>query len=546
MRTDRPKPEEQTGDFGPKTVNTFERGGVVSFCPIASAIGQRVLEDGGNAMDAAVATAMALAVTYPQAGNLGGGGLLMVHDRLETHCLDFRETAPTAAKPEVFSDRAMSVRGAAAAGVPSTVAGMAELLKRFGTWNWSDVVAPSVELAEAGVWITSRQAAYFSSYGKDLARFPATVRCFFPGGAPPRPGSLLKQPELGETMRMLMAEGPATFYQGAIADRIVASVSEAGGLMTKEDLAGYRPHWRRPARRNFFGHELLSAPLPSGGGFVLGVTLGLLESAGGCEPGLDELVRLTLLVRALRVAFALRRNLLGDPDGLPARELETVYELTERVFTGGSLEQFEDWLRAKPEIPALPEGDCTTHFCVLDKRGNAVSCTYSLNTLFGSKFVPRGTGILLNNTLDDFLIKEGQANWYSLMESRKNRITPGRRPVGSMSPTIALRDGKVAFLIGAAGGPKIPSLVAQVTATMFTRKTSLADAVWAPRVHHQFVPDRIMVEAALPEHLREGLARTGFEIEEQRNLGIASALYVDPKTGGISAVLDPRFSHFTP
>ncbi len=216
------------------------------------------------------------------------------------------------------------------------------------------------------------------------------------------------------------------------------------------------------------------------------------------------------------------------------------------MFLPGSLETFEDWLRGKPDAPPLAEGNSTTHFCVIDKHGNAVSCTYSLNTLFGSKFVAHDTGILLNNTLDDFCIKEGRANWYALLEGKKNRIHPGRRPVGSMSPTIALRDRKVAFLIGAAGGPRIPSLVAQVTHSMFTRGVSLADAVWFPRVHHQYVPDRILVEAALPEHLREGLAQSGFEVEEQRNLGIASALYVDPKTGAFSAVLDPRFSHFTP
>ena len=523
-----------------------EEGCVVSYCPIASAVGTRVLLEGGNAVDATVATALALAATYPQAGNLAGGGFMIIKPpRGEAQLLDYRESAPRLADPALFAaakDR--SVRGGLAVAVPGTVAGLAEAVKKHGTWGWDRLVKPAIELSELGTWITNRQARYLGLYHKDLTSFPETASAILKAdGTVWRPGDLFRNPDLGKTLRILGEHGPEAFSEGTIGEAIVKTVQRYGGVMDVGDLRAYKPIWRKPYHRRLFGHDVYTTPLPSGGGFVVIVSLALLEAAGCADLPVRSAARYELLGRAFRIAFALRAEFAGDPEVVPPAMLARCEEFTHAPFDAGSIERFERALGIigeRPVMDAYPPRN-TTNMCAIDSNGMAVANTYSLNTLFGSKLVAEGTGILLNNTIDDFGILPDVPNWYQLFEGRYNTLAPGLRPLGNMSPTIVCNGDVTELAIGGSGGPRIPTAVTQTILGMYGNGLALSQAAGLPRVHHQWRPTQLDVEDALDFTHQQALERLGFDIVQFPRLGILSAVQYDVAGKTLMALLDTRF-----
>jgi gamma-glutamyltranspeptidase/glutathione hydrolase len=521
---------------------------VISACPIASALGLRVLKEGGNAADAAATVGFALAATYPQAGNLGGGGFALVVPRGQPgHVLDYREVAPKAVDPDGYVDANGRVTercrvGGAATAVPGTVAGMAELLGRYGRWKWDRVLAPVIDLAKRGHWLMNRQATYLRLYEQELSRFEETKRCFLIDGASPLPGTHLTQPDLARALQTLADAGPQDFYEGTIAEAIVRNIQSHGGVLDEQDLRDYSCRWREPQSGSYLGWELLTTPPPSGGGFVVSTALKLLEAMGAHHhpPGSAE--RLRLVARVLRVAFFHRRALVGDPDWMDDAALQALEEFGRGELGAGTLEQLEREAGAIPSTLPPPGGDHTTHYCVIDGDGLAVSNTYSLNTLFGNKLCVDGYGFLLNNTIDDFQILEGTANWYGIVEGDSNRLAPGRRPVGSMCPTLLRKEGTAELVIGAAGGPRIPSLITQVTMGVVADGLAIHDAMRQPRVHHQRWPDVLQAEDSLPPDVRAALAAGGFEVSDAAALGIGTAILALLDGGRNTGALDHRSS----
>lgn len=516
-------------------------GCIVSYCPIASALGSQALATGGNCIDAAVATAFGLAVTYPQAGNIGGGGFLIAHlPERGDHALDYRETAPRKLTMEhlvdghgLIGDR--NVFGAYAVGVPGTVAGLGEAHRRFGRLGWDRLVAPAIALAERGVWLTSRQASYLELYHAELSRAESTRRQFTGGDRPLLPGTLFVQEALGRTLRRIAEQGPDEFYRGETARLIASEIARSGGVLDEEDLAGYRPVWRAPATLDALSHRLLCPPLPSAGSRVLRLSLALVESLGVRALPAGSVERLAWLARIFRWAYSQRRATAGDPDHLPPELLAE--DLAAPRLDRARFEARERELAA-PQPRSLSAGaDNTTHFCVLDSEGGAVSNTYSLNILFGSKLTVSGAGFLLNSSVDDFSL--GHANWYDLDDGDHNRIAPGRRAASSMTPSLLLRDGKVAMVVGASGGPRIPTVLTQVMLSVLGDGTAIDDAVREPRLHHQLRPDLTCVERRMPEPIAEALSRRG-RVERVPNLGIVAGIRLG-EDGELQAALDGRF-----
>jgi gamma-glutamyltranspeptidase/glutathione hydrolase len=520
-------------------------GCVVSYCPIASAIGSRVLIEGGNAVDAVVATALALSATYPQAGNLAGGGFMLIKPfNGEAELLDYRESAPRAIDAKMFKDaREHSTRGGLAVAVPGTVAGLGAAIERYGTWSWDRLVRSAVEVAELGLWVTNRQARYLELYHKDLCIFPETARALLPAdGSMWKPGDLFRNPDLAKTLRTLGSEGPKAFSEGQIAEAIIRTTRRYGGVLDLQDLRDYRPIWRKPYQRKLFGHDVLTTSLPSGGGFVILTSLALLEAAGCTDLPVRSSARYELLGRAFRIAFALRSEFAGDPAIVPPDLLARCEALTNAPFDAGSIERFERALGLTDEPakrePSPPRN--TTHIAAIDSNGMAVSNTYSLNTLFGSKLVAEGTGTLLNNTIDDFGIAD-VPNWYSLLEGKHNRLAPGLRPLGNMAPTIVCSEGIAELAIGGSGGPRIPTAVAQTILGMYGNNMALAQAATMPRVHHQHWPTQLDVEDSLDQQHKEALERLGYEVVQFPRLGILAAVQYDVNLKTLMALLDSRF-----
>jgi gamma-glutamyltranspeptidase/glutathione hydrolase len=524
----------------PHPLLSADAGCVVSYCPFASALGSRVLAEGGNAIDAAVATALGLAVTYPQAGNLGGGGFMTVHGpRGEDHVLDFRETAPRKLRLEHFvGERGLiedrNVFGAFAVGVPGTVAGLAAALERLGTFAWDRLVGLAVDLAERGIWLTSRQASYLALYTEALARWPSTRAQFTDDGRPLLPGTLFVQRDLARTLRRLADEGPRAFYEGEIARLIAAEVARGGGVLDAEDLAAYAPVWRTPEVLEFAGRSVVTTPLPSAGGPVLHAILSFAEALGLARLPAGSIERYDLFARILRVAYALRDR-AGDPDHLPDRA-PACEVLDARAFALAEQALAEN--PAGSLTPARPRASNTTHFSVVDGAGGAVSCTYSLNTLFGCKVAVTGAGFLLNSSVDDFSL--GLANWYDLEQGENNCLGPGHRAVSSMCPTVVTRGGRVEMILGASGGPRIPTVIAHLLLSVLCDRVAVDDAVRSPRVHHQHRPNILYVEKRLPESTLLGLRARGHAVERALNLGIGALIHLGPD-GELSAALDPRF-----
>ncbi|MDB4958304.1 MAG: ggt [Myxococcales bacterium] len=536
--------------FPPQPHLKLDPGCVVSSCPIASAFGAQVLYGGGNAVDAAVATSLALAITYPQAGNIGGGGFMMIHHEGEVHMLDYREQAPSRVHPDLYDDEgadiSKSTLGALAVAVPGTVAGLAEAHRKFGTWTWSDICKLVAPLAGVGNWLTTRQSSSLKLYLEWLQRFESTCKYYLPNGAPPRPGTLFVQSDLAETLRLIGEQGPDAFYKGPIAELIVAQVKKLGGVLDRDDLAAYRPVWRKPLHRQYRGHDVYLPALPSAGGLVAALALGGAEATNLEKLPYASPEWVQGWARVFRAAFSFGNQLGGDPDHLSEAEQAEVKQLAEGTMTLADFERLETHL---PQTDALV-GDAkaaqrlsTTHFSILDRDGMAVANTYSINTLFGSKMAVEGGGFLLNNTIADFRIATGP-NWYGLLQGDRNRLTPGCRPASSMTPSLVLKGGQLVMAIGGSGGPRITTSVSQVIAGVFGSGLPLSESVRRPRVHHQLFPDDLVVEKGIPASTIERLTKDGHQVSVVNALGIIAAIRRRLDDNELSAVLDSRFGDF--
>ena len=499
----------------------------------ATEIGVDVLRSGGNAVDAAVAVGLALAVTEPNAGNLGGGGFMLL--RLadgRSKFIDFRERAPASASRDMYLDNEgnptdESLVGYRAAGVPGTVRGLALALNRYGTKTWASMVAPAQRLAVDGFEVTWDLAQSLISSSR-LRRFPESRRIFLNGGSPFHLGDTFRQPDLAATLGRLARVGPDEFYEGETARLIAADMSANGGTISAADLASYAPVERDPVTGTYRGHKVLSAPPPSSGGAGVIQILNILEEFDLASTGAGSAATIHLVAEAMRRFFADRARFFGDTDfvEIPLRGMLSKAYATERrksIQTD----------RASPSAavgqsrPSGYESDETTHYAVVDAEGNAVAVTYTLNGGYGSGVTAKGTGVLLNNEMDDFTAKPGSPNTYGLLQSENNAIEPGKRPLSAMSPTIVLRDGKTRLVLGAQGGPTIITSVTQVLLDVVDFGMNVQQAVDFPRFHHQWMPDLLYLEpSGASSETRKRLRALGHSLDFGRRLGHIEAIEI--------------------
>ena len=520
-----------------------QNGVVVSGHPLASQVGARVLEQGGNAIDAAVATGFALAAVLPEAGNLGGGGFLVV--RLpsgDVRTLDYREKAPALATRDMYLDELgeptdASVNGHLASGVPGSVAGLWDMHAEFGSTAWAELVAPAIELA-AGHELDLVRHEHLEDAADRLGRYEGSRSAFLPTGEVPAAGSIFAQPDLARTLERIRDQGRDGFYTGETADLIVAEMERGNGIISHQDLLDYRAVWRDPIETRYRGHTLYSMPPPSSGGVTLAMILNILEGFDPLPPA-DSPELLHLQAEAMRRAFVDRNLLLGDPDfvDLPLeRLLSSAYAEDQRSTI--------DPGRATPtptDAFEMPEGTNTTHYSVVDGNGMAVAITTTINSSFGSAVTVSGAGFLLNNEMDDFAAAPGKPNQFGLVEGEPNAIEPGKRMLSSMTPTIVLGPaGDLSLVLGSPGGPTIITSVFQVISRVLDHGSSLAAAVEAPRMHHQALPDRIYFEPeGFSPAARQRLSEMGHELlERTSNSGDVTAIRVIDS--GFEGVADPR------
>ena len=516
----------------------------------AAQIGVDVLKQGGNAVDAAVATGFAMAVSYPSAGNLGGGGYMVIHlaGRHTDVAIDYRETAPAAATRDMFLDQngeadpRKSRDSALAIGVPGTVAGLALALARYGSGKFSiaDLIAPAIRLAREGLPIADDVAETLPGAARRLARWPSAAKIFLkPDGQALGPGDRLVQSDLADTLDAIARGGPQAFYEGPVADKLVAAVRAAGGILAAEDLKSYRPLMREPVRGRYRGYDIVSMPPSSSGGVVLIEMLNILEGYRAGELGTDNPLRAHLLVEAMQRAYADRAVFLGDPATVTAplaRLMSKPYARQQR--SGIDLARATPARDIRPAGAPAHEGDNTTHFSVVDRFGNAVSNTYTLNFSYGLGLVAEGTGVLLNNELDDFAAKPGAPNAYGLVGGDANAPGPGKRPLSSMTPTIVLKNGKPFLVTGSPGGSRIITAVLQVISNVIDLKLPIGPAVAAARIHDQWSPDEVVVERGLKPELIQGLEGFGHTVKQDVPRTSANSIMATPQ--GLVGAADPR------
>ena len=530
-------------------VVTAAHGMVATDAPLATHVGAEILRSGGNAIDAAVATAFALAVVFPEAGNLGGGGFLVVHmgDGREAS-LDFRETAPAAATRNMYlgadghADN-RSITGDLAAGVPGSVAGLWEAHARYGSRPWPELLAPAIALAEQGFIADSEFAHAIRGDSARLARFPAAAVLFFPGGRVPSPGERWRNPDLAAVLRRIAADGPKGFYAGRTAELIEAEMHRGGGLITGRDLAEYRARWRAPVEFTYRGHRVISMPLPSSGGITMALMAHQLSRYDLRGMGWHSPRSLHLLAEAMRRAFAVRNALLGDPDfaSVPvARLLSQGYADT--LASSILPERATPSSRIHMGDGASSEGRQTTHFSIVDGHGGAVALTTTINGNFGAAVVVTGAGFLLNDEMDDFAAEPGRPNMFGLVQGDLNAIAPGKRMLSSMTPTIVLGADDTPLLVtGASGGPTIISSAFEVMSNVLDFDMDIGAAVRAPRVHHQHLPDSLFYEAGgLPDSTITALRAVGYGMASvpRGEIGIGASIL--RSAGVVHGSADPR------
>lgn len=519
---------------------TYKNGVVVSAHPIASEIGTDIMKKGGNAMDAAVAVQFALSVTLPIAGNIGGGGFLVYRGADgKTDALDFRETAPGAATETMYLDAAgnpienLSIHGALASGVPGTVDGMVQAHQKYGKLSWTEVLQPAVELAENGFPLTEAQAGElnfnyerFSNWNPEGTAFTQRKNW--------KKGDLLIQKELAETLKLIQKQGRSGFYEGKTAAFIVDEMKRGNGIISLEDLKNYKAVWRKPVTGNYKDYKIISMPPPSSGGIALISLLHSVEDYPLNEYGFQSENAVQIMVEAERRVYADRSEYLGDPDfvEVPLEELLSKENSAERMKTF-SFDHATPSSEVKPSVFEYNESMQTTHFSVIDKDGNAVSVTTTLNGAFGSFVVVKNAGFLLNNEMDDFSIKPGVPNLYGLTGGAANAIQPGKRMLSSMTPTIVEKNGKPFMVLGTPGGSTIITSVFQTFLNVVEFDKSLQEAVSLPRFHHQWLPDKVFVEkGAISEIVRQQLTNKGYQFVNQSPWG-----WTDGTWGRMDAIL---------
>ena len=546
--------EQRRGVYTPPAADAIhaavaEHGMVVAQEKLATEIGADILRRGGNAVDAAVATGFALAVTYPRAGNIGGGGFMIIHsrDHGEDVAIDYRETAPAATTPGIFlgldgkPDVTKSRYSALGIGVPGTVAGLAIALDKYGSGNFTlaELIRPGIALAANGTEITDDMADTLPGWHRWLARWPASAKIFSRADRTSlREGDKLVQTDLAATLSAIAEHGPRGFYEGPVADKLVKAVREAGGIMTLEDLKSYQPVIRTPVHGSYRGYDIISMPQPSSGGVVLLETLNILEGFPMPEMKQGSVASLHVMIEAMKRAYADRARYLGDPAFVSA----PIATLTSKEYAAKQRASIDPdhatpWTDALSATPPR-EGDNTTHFSVVDSRGNAVSNTTTLNYSYGLGLVADGTGVLLNSELDDFTAAPGAANAYGLVGFEANLPGPGKRPLSSMAPTIILKDGKPVLVTGSPGGSRIISTVLQVIVNVLDYGMDVAAAVAAPRLHHQWLPDEVRIERGFSEETLAALRAKGHHVLEP--MGETSANSIAVTANGLLGAPDPR------
>jgi len=514
---------------------------VVSGSPIASQVGRDILQQGGNATDAAVAVGFALAVVHPEAGNLGGGGFMIIRPREgPAYALDYREAAPARASRDMYrgAGEDASVTGHLAAGVPGAVAGLVEAHRRFGRLPFRTVIEPAIRLASDGFVVDEYRSRSIGEDSSRLVLFPASRATFLPADRPPARGSHFQQPELAGTLEAIRDSGAAGFYRGRVADLIVAEMQRGGGLISREDLAAYHAIWRDPIEIAYRGYTIYSMPPASSGGITMGEILNIMEGFSPLPPfGSPALVHRE--AEAMRRAFTDRNTYLGDPDFVH----NPIERLLSKEYAAGLRREIGERASVTPRFDAQARtGSSTTHYSVIDADGNAVSCTTTLNNSYGSAVTVTGAGFLLNDEMDDFATSPGEPNMYGLVQGEANAIAPGKRMLSAMTPSIVLDPAKQLFLVvGTPGGPKIITMVYHVISNVIDHHMSLPDAISAPRMHHQGLPDSLQVETdGFARETLDSLRARGHAIANRGTWGDVEAII--RTADGWQGVSDPRLA----
>lgn len=530
--------------YTPQKKVVAKNGAVVSAHPLASAVGLAVLQKGGNAFDAAIATQLALAVVYPAAGNLGGGGFMVARlTNGQTLALDYREMAPAAAHRNMYLDAAGNVQtdksqnGHLSSGVPGTVAGLFQSLP-YAKLPMQQLIEPAIELAEKGFAISAAEARSLNGLQADLKKYN-TVAPVFVKTAPWQAGDTLVQTELAQTLRRIQSNGAAGFYEGETAQLMVAEMNRGNGIISLNDLKAYRAIWRTPHTFNYKDYEVVSMPPPSSGGLLLHQMLKMIEPHPMQQWGFLSPQAVQLMTEAERRAYADRAQYMGDPDfyNVP------VTAITSKNYLENRMKDFEPGKAGSSQAVqagVLPkESEETTHISIIDAQGNAVAVTTTLNNSYGSKTVVGGAGFLLNDEMDDFSAKPGVPNMYGAVGGEANAIEPGKRMLSSMTPTLVLKDGKPFLVVGTPGGTTIPTSVFQTIVNVIDFNMSTEDAVNKPKFHHQWLPDVIDVEKSFPADVRQALQKMGYTIKERTAIGRTEVIKVLPD-GRFEAVADNR------
>jgi len=501
-----------------------KNGMVVSAQRLASKVGVQVLKDGGNAVDAAVAVGYALAVVYPTAGNLGGGGFMTIRFKDgKTTFLDFRERAPLTAKKDMYLDEEGNpIAGAStdsylAVGVPGSVAGFELAREKYGSKSREELIAPAIKLARFGFELKQGDIASLEEGNERLAQDPAAAKIFLPNERPLRVGERLIQEDLANSLQAIVNRGVRAFYQGEIADLIVEASRVNGGILSKKDFTDYKVRELKPVECSYRGYQIVSSPPPSSGGLVICEILNVLEGYPLAQMGYGSAEATRLMVEAMRHAFVDRNSALGDPDFVK----NPVEKLTSKEYAAEIRTRINPYRATESSTltpPNFSESNETTHYSIIDKDGNAVAVTYTLNGSFGTAKVAEGTGILLNNEMDDFTVKVGVPNLYGLIQGEANAIEPRKTPLSSMSPTVVSKDGKPFMVIGSPGGSRIITITLEAIINVIDHGMNIQEAIDAPRVHHQWLPDVVHIEPrALSPDTQLILSSMGYHVSEDKD-----------------------------
>ena len=522
------------------------RGMVASVHPVATDAGRRILKQGGNAVDAAVAVALTLGVVDSDNSGIGGGCFLLIH-RADGSlvALDGRETAPAAATPDMFvrkgkADTRLSQTGPLASAVPGALAAYEFAVEHYGTRKLSELILPAAEIAEKGFALDAAYARNLKRVAAEMGQFPSSRAVFFQNGKPLGRGDLLQQPNLAATYRGIAAQGSKWFYRGPFAQAVEQWMKRNGGILTADDFRDYKVRLREPVLSRYWGYTIVGFPPPSSGGAHVAQMLNMLEHFNLCALG--ETDRLHVMAETMKLAFADRAHWLGDPDfvKVPRGLLDRNYAAAlagrinlDRVTPVATHGTPPDW-----QTDVFKKH--TTHFSVADAEGNWVACTATVNTSFGSKVVIPGTGVVMNDEMDDFSIQPGVRNYFGLIGDHANAIAPGKRPLSCMSPTLVLKDGRPLIALGAAGGPKIISQVVLELVALLDFALSPGQALAQPRIHHQWSPNELMIERSLPGKLQVGLARRGHKLKRLPSMGVSQIVARSADGKGFVGAADPR------